>query len=86
MDENDGARDLKPASAAELEESLSFALRYAGKRRMHHADHVMARVTAERLVLHLRQSGFVVLKRSSATAPSSSQHPHPHPHPHPHKP
>ena len=78
MDEDEAARDLKPASAAELEESLSFALRYAGRRRVHHADDVMARVTAERLVQHLQQSGFVVLKRSSATAPSSSQHPHPH--------
>ena len=73
-----GARDLKPASAAELEESLSFALRYAGRRRVHHADDVMARVTAERLVQHLQQSGFVVLKRQETAAPDSSRHPHPH--------
>ena len=78
MNEDEAARDLKPASAAEIEESLSLALRYAGKRRVHHADDVMARVTAKRLVQHPQQSGFVVLKRSSAIAPSSSQHPHPH--------
>ena len=33
VDEDEAARDLKPASAAELEESLSFVLRYAGRRR-----------------------------------------------------
>jgi hypothetical protein len=78
MDENEGMRDLKPASAAEVEESLSFALRFAGKRRVHDADERMSRITAERLVEHLQRSGFVVLKRASAAIPSSSQHPHPH--------
>ena len=78
MDENEAARDLKPASAAEIEETLSFALQYAGKRRVRHADDLMARLTAERLVQHLQQSGFVVLKRASSAAPNSSQHPHPH--------
>ncbi len=31
--------------------------------RVHHADDAMARITAERLVWHLRRSGFVVMKR-----------------------
>ncbi len=59
-------RDLIPATAAEVEESLSFGLRYAGKRRVHTADDVMARVTAERLVAHLERSGYVHVMRNIA--------------------
>ena len=41
---------LHPASTTELQESLCFALRFEGRKRVHHADDVMARITAERLV------------------------------------
>ncbi len=75
---DDDKRNLHPATAAELEESLSFALRYAGKKRVHSADDVMARVTAERLVQHLERSGYVLMKRPAAVAPSTSGHKHPH--------
>ncbi len=73
----DDKRTLHPATAAELEETLSFALRYAGKKRVHTADDVMARVTAERLVQHLQSSGYVLMRRAPATAPSTSRHRHP---------
>ena len=65
---------LRPASPAEIADSLSFALRYDGRRRVHHADDAMARITADRLVEHLQRSGFVVLKRPDAVAPSASHH------------
>jgi len=68
---------LHPATAAELEETLSFALRYASKKRVHTADDVMARVTAERLVQHLQHSRYVLMRRAPATAPSTSRHRHP---------
>ena len=71
-------RDLVPATAAEVEESLSFGLRYAGKRRVHTADDVMARVTAERLVQHLQRCGYVVMRKPGPNAPSTSGHKHPH--------
>jgi|GEM_PF-1455050 len=79
----DGATDggppaLRPASHEEIEQSLSFALRYDGRRRVHHADDAMARITAERLVQHLERSGFVLMKRADAAAPSTSHHHHPH--------
>lgn len=74
---DDDKRTLHPATTAELEESLAFALRYAGKKRIHTADEFMARMTAERLVQHLEQSGFVVLKRPPARASSTSNHGHP---------
>ena len=44
---------------------------------MHHADDVMARITAERLVRHLERSGYVLMKRPDAVAPSTSVHKHP---------
>jgi hypothetical protein len=66
--------NLRPATPSELADSLSFALRYDGRRRVHHADDAMARITADRLVEHLERSGFVVLKRPDAVAPSASHH------------
>jgi hypothetical protein len=69
--------ELRPASADELQESLSFALRYEGRKRVRHADDVMARITAERLVRHLERSGFVLMKRPDRAAPSTSRHKHP---------
>jgi len=60
---------LRPASPDELAEALAFALRYEGRKRVPHADDLMARIAAERLVRHLERSGFVVLKRPTAPAP-----------------
>ena len=74
---DDDKLDLRPATAQEIQESLSFALRYAGRRRVHHADDMMARITAERLVQHLEQSGYVLMRRPDKAAPSTSGHRHP---------
>ena len=74
---DDDKRELRPASTEEIEQSLSFALRYDGRKRVRHADDAMARITAERLVLHLQKSGYVLMKRPDATAPSTSGHRHP---------
>ena len=52
---------LRPATRDELTQSLSFALRFDGRKRVHDADEVMARITAERLVEHLEQSGYVIM-------------------------
>jgi hypothetical protein len=74
---DDDKASLRPASAEEIEQSLSFALRYDGRKRVRHADDAMARITAERLVAHLLRSGYVLMKRPDATAPSTSGHRHP---------
>ena len=63
---------LRPATADEIAETLSFALRYHGRKRVHHADDAMARITAERLVEHLQRSGYVLMKRPDAVALSTS--------------
>lgn len=36
--------------ALEIAGAFAYARRYDGRRQVHHADHVMARITAERLV------------------------------------
>lgn len=60
---------LRPASADEVAETLSFALRYDGRRPVRTGIDAMARITAERLVEHLMRSGFVLMKRRPAPAP-----------------
>jgi hypothetical protein len=55
--------NLRPATRDELTQSLSFALRFNGRKRTHDADEVMARITAERLVEHLERSGYVVMHK-----------------------
>ena len=74
---SDDKPELHPASAQEIQDSLCFALRFAGRKRVHHADETMARITAERLVQHLEQSGYVLMKKPSQAAPSTSNHRHP---------
>lgn len=60
-----------PIPEDELIESLAFALRYEGRKRVHHADDMMARITAERLVRHLKGSGFTIVKDPDARPPST---------------
>jgi hypothetical protein len=66
--------NLRPATAEEIAESLAFGLRFNGRKRVHHADPLMARITAEHLVRHLEQSGFVLMKQPAGTAPSTTEH------------
>jgi hypothetical protein len=61
---------LRPATPDEIAQSLAFALRYDGRKRVHDADDIMARITAERLVRHLQQSGFVLMKAPPGAAPT----------------
>jgi hypothetical protein len=63
---------LRPATADEIADALSFALRYQGRKRVHHADDVMAGITAERLVQHLEGSGFVLMKEPPPGAPTTA--------------
>ena len=44
---------------------------------MSHADEMMARITAARLVQHLGVSGFVVMKGAPAAPPTTSKMPPP---------
>jgi hypothetical protein len=66
---------LRPATPDEIATALSFALRYRGRKRVFDADDPMARITADRLVQHLEASGFVVMKKPPALAPTTTHMP-----------
>jgi hypothetical protein len=75
-----GGRLIDPptphATPDEIAQALSFALLYDGRRGVQHADDLMARITAERLVKHLEASGFVLMKRPpGGVAPSVGARP-----------
>ena len=75
---DDEKHALRPVKPGELEDVLSYGLQFLGKKRVHTAVDVMARVTAERLAQIVEQSDFVLMERPDATAPSTSGHKHPH--------
>ena len=67
--------DLRPASADEITQSIAHALRYEGRKRVHHVDDIMARITAERLLHHLEQAGYVHPETPArGPPPSNSRH------------
>jgi hypothetical protein len=63
---------MRPADPDEIVEALAFSLRYDGRKRVHDAELAMARITAQRLVRHLQQSGFVLMKGPPRPAPTTS--------------
>jgi hypothetical protein len=65
----------RPASADEIINTLSCALRHTERKRVHDAADAMARIPAKRLVRHLQQSDFVVMKSSAAVAPTTTNMP-----------
>jgi hypothetical protein len=62
---SDDPDKLSIADPKDVAAALSFGLRFSAssRKRTHDADVFMANIAAERLVEHLRQSGFVVMKR-----------------------
>jgi len=54
---------LTPAEPREIAETIAFALRYSGRKRVQDSSEMMAAIVAKRLVEHLARSGFVVMKR-----------------------
>lgn len=75
--DDDEASGLRPATAQEIAETLSFGLLYEGRKRVHSADSILAVIVSERLVQHLLRSGYVLMRRREAAAPSTSRHRHP---------
>ena len=55
--------NLRPATRDELTKSLSFALRFNGRQRIHSVDELMAQITAQRLVEYLERAGYVVMHK-----------------------
>ena len=65
-------RLLRPATTDEIADALAFALRFDGRKRVHHGDELMARITAERPVRHLERSG---LRRNGKAALAAAHDP-----------
>lgn len=59
---------LGPITSDEIADGQSFAIRCEGRKRAHHADDAMARITADRLVRRLTAAGFVVMRAHMAAA------------------
>jgi len=56
------ANDLKPAATSEIADALTRAMLHEGNHLVHDADLIIGRVTAARLVEHLRCEGFMIVK------------------------
>lgn len=52
-------KPLRPATEEEVEHSLSFALRFNGKKPVRYAEDAMASLMARHLMKHLELSGYV---------------------------
>jgi hypothetical protein len=57
---------LRLATGEELLFALGFALRFGGRKRVHQADGLVARIAVARLVEHIRKSRCVVMVKSPA--------------------
>jgi hypothetical protein len=65
-------RPLRPATAEELEDTLTFALRFKGRKRWDGAGPMIASIAAESLRKALEEAGYVVMKKPGAQAPSTT--------------
>jgi hypothetical protein len=76
----DAEEKLMPATRSDLETCLSLALTSGRALARSQAAEVTAKVVAERLVAHLEQSGFVIMRKpiegghSQRNAPASWPH------------
>lgn len=68
------SRQLRTAEAEDVVQSLAFALRYRGRKRVDTASEAMANITALHLFEHMRQSGFVWMIKSPALGQPDQQY------------
>jgi hypothetical protein len=54
---------LTPAEPSDLADSIAFALKFSGRKRVHDSDTFMARIAADRILRHLERCGYVVMKK-----------------------
>lgn len=64
-------RQLRPATAEELEDTLSFALRFKGRKRWDGASPLIAQIAAVSLRAALEEAGFMIMKEPDAEAPQA---------------
>jgi hypothetical protein len=54
---------LTLADPKDLADAIAFALQFSGRKRAHDADEFMAKIAAERIVRHLENARYVVMKK-----------------------
>jgi hypothetical protein len=54
---------LTSADPEEIADSISFALMFSGRKRVHDSDRMTASIAAQRIVRHLERCGYVLMKR-----------------------
>jgi len=76
----DSDAKLAPADASDIAESISFALLFSGRKRIHDSDRMSASIAADRIVRHLERCGFVILRQPpiGGSAPRNPPAGYPH--------
>jgi hypothetical protein len=54
---------LTPADPSDLADAIAFALIFRGKKRVPDSDGFMATIAGDRIVRHLENAGYVVIKK-----------------------
>jgi len=65
-------RPLRPETAEELEHTLSFALRFNGRKRWDGAGPMITSIAAASLRAALEEAGYVVMKKPDRPEPSTT--------------
>jgi hypothetical protein len=76
----DSDQKLSPAVPADIAESISHALLFSGRKRVHDNDRLTASIAAQRIVQHLERCGYVLMKRPfvGGSAPENPPASYPH--------
>ncbi len=64
---------LREATDDEIRQTLQFALQFRDGKRVHDADGFGAQLVAQRLVEHLKRSGYVLKKRPATPSHSDGK-------------
>ena len=59
-------RLMRAADPVDVVQAITFALLHRGRKRVHDAAEMAARITAERLAEHLARCGFVIMHKEPA--------------------
>jgi hypothetical protein len=57
---------LTLADPKDIADAIAFALRFSGRKHVHDVDAFMSNIAADRIVRHLENPGYVVMKKPPA--------------------
>jgi hypothetical protein len=57
---------LTLADPKDIADAIAFALRFSGRKHVHDVDAFMSNIAADRIVRHLENAGYVVMKKPPA--------------------